>query len=1400
MLHSSMAYEGCIVPPKQKLAASGGHLAKRPMQQHGHTQNSRNPAPCSRHICGFPAVNHQAHRPCRRRPSTHICIAANAVFQQQSEQQAAAPVHPGFARDVHGGLSCQATELLPAEVSLAHAMRSMRRTVDDAEQQLSHHTSGCVRLEIPVPRDASALKWLQGQPQVSSLQPRIYFSPRASSAPSTPGGDRAELGMLGSGAVAGAGAAWLWQGQPGQAVDEALMQDIQSFLNPASPRLRALGGGRFDQQQVPSPEWADFGSFIFMLPRLELMEAAGCSLLACTLAWGPAGGLGSGPGDVHAAADGIRAALSSAASSAAHAAPPVKVVQSSQEHVPNREQWEAQMGPLPATLKSTNDPSELSNVDPEMALDEYNSNGQDGLDDLLAILDADQDDDNLVVEDGMSKLVLARQTNISFDGRLDPLNLLAALQERDPRSYQLFIQLSSGAAFFGITPENLYTKTGRSVASEAVAATRPRGPPGDVEADFFLAFDLLRNPKDHFEFTQVRNWIKRALMGICDVVTLEREKSVLKQSTVQHLYARLAATLQPEANDATLLAALHPTPATCGRPRQDAFEALRETERFDRGFYAGPFGWVSGSSSEFAVAIRSALLHAPADSPFPSSNDSAVDNSTAVNGSQQLPPCSSSSALADGHMWQGAGSNGSARANGVDPQNAAVFDRSTLEHHHNGKHISSDMDRALKGTQADVKQRMQRRLSLYAGVGIVRGSTPAEEWGELELKVRQFQAQLRPVPSLAAMTNINLLWTRLMAEELCRLGCNTFCIAPGSRSSPLTAAVAMQPRSVIIPCIDERSLGFWALGHAKATGKPAVVITSSGTAVANLLPAVVEAAQAGVPLLILSADRPSELRDTGANQTIDQMKIFGAYARWHADLPAPSDSIPARTILTTVDAAVRTAITGPMGPVHLNCQFREPLTPTFCPWQPSCLQGLERWETDSQPFTTSAAPLAPTLQQSPSAGLDATWQSALEALATTQRGLIVVGELRTGAEAVAALQIAKQLGWPIAVDVLSGLRVGSSNSSEAGEAAVLRSLDHVLLDKDEVWQHVQPDTVLQLGGHITSKRITSFLEWCCLSRLDRMRSIFSLIICQSSIHSLAALLTSVPPAQVPGRRREYTALMQALDDAACEESQAWLGATTRLNEMHVARTLSEMLPPGDGLFLGNSMPIRDMEMYAAVPQWAVTTAATDVAAGSQSRVACGLGNPVASNRGASGIDGVISSAAGFAAGLGRPVTLAIGDVSFLHDVNGLNLLRTGEADPPLTILLINNGGGSIFSFLPIADTLPADTFNRLWTTPQNVDLSSMCRAHGIPHQNVRQLEELGPALYSAWGLRRHSVVEVHTPKEGNVNLHRQLQRSVAATVRRTLGCFLPSPAMPGLSCNFPVFISLSTGNPCLIFA
>ncbi len=579
-----------------------------------------------------------------------------------------------------------------------------------------------------------------------------------------------------------------------------------------------------------------------------------------------------------------------------------------------------------------------------------------------------------------------------------------------------------------------------------------------MERDFWLSIELLNSDKDHREFTLVRDWIRDALASCSERVDVEVPKSVLKQGALQHLYGRLAARLRPGVNDAHILQALHPTPAVCGRPRDDASQWLRAHETFDRGFYAGPFGWVSGQGAEFAVAIRSSLVSSSPATPLLS---------------------------------------------------ATSGDATTTVH-------------------------------MYAGVGIVPGSEPLREWQELDLKIRQFAQLLQPRPGPAELPNVNAAWATLLVEELCRQGVNLFCVAPGSRSSPLALAVASHPRARLNVCVDERSLGFWALGFGRAARRPAVVVTSSGTAVANLLPACVEASQSEVPLLLLTADRPAELRDTGANQTIDQVrlwllllwwatcaagwrrcltsvllqpqssaqvKIFGGYTRWFQDVPAPGEAVPGRLALSTVATALRHCLGGagagsgaPAGPVHLNLQFREPLAPVAAPWQSSALmEGLTAWDARPWQVHTSNAGGQAGLQLAPAGALplalqlgveDVALQRALACVWSARRGLLVLGEVQDPAEVAAALQLSRLLGWPTATDVLSGLRTASGagaagsalEAQEGGEeeeeeegACLLHFMDHVLLGDQQWWAELAPDVVLQVGPRVTSKRLNQFM-------------------------------------------------------------------------------------------------------------------------------------------------------------------------------------------------------------------------------------------------------------------------------------------------------------------------------------
>ena len=486
-----------------------------------------------------------------------------------------------------------------------------------------------------------------------------------------------------------------------------------------------------------------------------------------------------------------------------------------------------------------------------------------------------------------------------------------------------------------------------------------------------------------------------ALGDVCaEPVLLEMEKAVLKQATVQHLYSQMSGRLKPGCTEAALMAALHPTPAVCGQPQGLAKQMITAQEPFDRGLYAGPVGWMNGTSSEFVVAIRSALVQPVARTEATEAVTEAVTEETAE---------------------------------------------------------------ATTATGAVGKDRWGRLL-LYAGVGLVPGASPHAEWHELNLKIKPFRALVSPPVPLAQEANVNALAARLMVEELTRLGLTYFCIAPGSRSSALAAAAGANTLARTVPCLDERALAFHALGYARAAGRPAVVITSSGTAVFNLHPAVVEASQSGVPLLLLTADRPPELRDNGSNQTVDQVKAFEGAVRWQVDLPAPSAEVPARYILTSIDHAVHASMASPPGPVHVNCMFRDPLAPTPTPWSAApTLQGLDQWQLSAEPFTTHI-PQAAGLYNA-----DGGYASVVGRVATlaqdAQRGMIVAGGMSSHGDMLAVMILSHHLGWPLVADPLSGVRLRASMNAHSGY--LVPFMDQVLLAPSAAAE-LRPDVVIQV--------------------------------------------------------------------------------------------------------------------------------------------------------------------------------------------------------------------------------------------------------------------------------------------------------------------------------------------------
>jgi len=578
----------------------------------------------------------------------------------------------------------------------------------------------------------------------------------------------------------------------------------------------------------------------------------------------------------------------------------------------------------------------------------------------------------------------------------------------------------------------------------------------------------------------------------------------------------------------------------------------------------------------------------------------------------------------------------------------------------------------------------------------------------------------------SANARANRLWAHLIVEELVRCGVDFFCVAPGSRSTPLVAALADNKRAGKLIHFDERGTAFGALGYARATGRPSAWITTSGTAVANGLPAVVEAATDGVPMILLTADRPPELRQTGANQTIDQPDIFGDFVRWRFDLPAPDPAVDPATVLTTVDQAAYRAGRAPKGPVHLNLMFREPFLPD--PGEvgepPS---GPTSWQESGGPYTRYAA-TRPAVD-------GAEIEDLRETLQPVERGLVVAGRLASREQGEAVMRLAESLGWPILPDVSSQVRLG------AGSRSLVAHYDALLASEAFVRAHA-PEAVLHVGGRSLSKRLEQFLlrarpdPYVVVRenpfRLDPHHRVTHSV--EADVVDFCAALAEAIGSRPPAASDPWTASWREASEEAGRRMDELLATGAEPNEPLVARLVSRNIPADHGFLVASSMPIRDVDTYAA----------TDAAP-----------VPVAANRGASGIDGTVATAAGFALGLGRPVTLLIGDLALLHDLNSLAMLR----DLRVVVVAINNDGGGIFSFLPVASH--EEFFEPYFGTPQNVGFEPAAAMFGLGYERPRTTGEFVEAYRAACARDGSTLIEVQTDREENVALHRELLAEIS---------------------------------------
>ncbi|WJM85959.1 2-succinyl-5-enolpyruvyl-6-hydroxy-3-cyclohexene-1-carboxylic-acid synthase [Dickeya chrysanthemi] len=546
----------------------------------------------------------------------------------------------------------------------------------------------------------------------------------------------------------------------------------------------------------------------------------------------------------------------------------------------------------------------------------------------------------------------------------------------------------------------------------------------------------------------------------------------------------------------------------------------------------------------------------------------------------------------------------------------------------------------------------------------------------------------------------NRRWATVIFEALSHHSVRHVCIAPGSRSTPLTLAAASHPALVCHTHFDERGLGHLALGLAKASGEAVAVVVTSGTAAANLYPAIIEAGLTGERLIILTADRPPELIDCGANQAIRQPGMFASHPTMTLDLPRPTPDIPARWLVSALDNAL-----GELryGALHINCPFAEPLygedDPTaFQDWR----QALGDWWNQPQPWLQCGHGVSAALGQPD-------WPQWRK-----RRGVVIAGRVPAHVGEKIA-DWARQLGWPLMGDALS----------QTGQPLACADL---WLQHPQADALRQADIVVQFGASLTGKRL---LQW-------------QATVTPGQYWLIDSLPGRLDPAQHRGRRlvadiadwlAAHPAIAQAPwapEVASCAERVARQVAarlSVGFGEAQLAHRVSELLPPEGQFFVGNSLTVRLVDAFARLP----------------------AGYPVYSNRGASGIDGLLSTLAGVQRANARPMLAIVGDLSALYDLNGLALLRQPPA--PLVLVVVNNDGGQIFSLLPTPEA-QRETF---YCMPQQVDFRHAAALFGLRYARAQQWSDVQDVLSTGWRLGGTTLLEVVVePKAGAETLQQLL--------------------------------------------
>ncbi|MCZ2260706.1 2-succinyl-5-enolpyruvyl-6-hydroxy-3-cyclohexene-1-carboxylic-acid synthase [Sporosarcina sp. G11-34] len=553
-------------------------------------------------------------------------------------------------------------------------------------------------------------------------------------------------------------------------------------------------------------------------------------------------------------------------------------------------------------------------------------------------------------------------------------------------------------------------------------------------------------------------------------------------------------------------------------------------------------------------------------------------------------------------------------------------------------------------------------------------------------------------------------YVRRMTGSLMNAGVKKVVISPGSRSTPLAYSFASTKELDVYMQVDERSAGYFALGLAKASSEPVVLLCTSGTAASNYFPAVTEAHYARIPLIVITADRPHELREVGAPQAIDQIQLYGNHVKYSVDFPLAEDNRDVEDYIERqTQRAVSVALTAPVGPIHLNVPFREPLLIDFDLAVPT--------RTFKKHFKSTS-----TLDES-------TAKFLTDIVKDTEKGFIIAGELPVGVNNESFWKFAEALQWPVLCDSLSNLR------SQVPEQCLPLCIDRydALLKSERFAESVVPDTVIRFGAQPVSKPLSLYLRRVrpgtviAIDESPEFRDPLGVVT-----HHIQSPVEAILELVVDKEQTPYAIKWIEANDVASEVTEEITKVAG--DEGAYAQMLFRHLPDGSDIISGSSMPIRDVDTYFG-------STAKDIT--------------IFANRGTNGIDGVVSTAFGIQAARQRPTWLLIGDLSFLHDVNGLLISRFHDTD--LTIVIMNNDGGGIFSYLPQAESGPH--FEELFGTPTGLTFEHISAMYGAQYKAIETLEDFEVELAKE-KVQHVRIIEVFTDRTVNVKAHRALWNEI----------------------------------------